>query len=173
MDCGTDESCNLKRNLGFALHDVINTAEQTVINSIKDTFEGENIQTQYTVLNYRIDLYFHKYKLAIEVDELGHNNRNIDYEIQRQQALERDLSCVFIRINPDAIDFNIFKKINKIHRHINRLTKQQTKKSIIDNLSKRLLELEFEHHNQIRTKFLKWIVKNILPNHKKFISIVV
>ena len=46
MDCKTDESCNLKRNLGFKLHDVINTKEQTIINSIKDAFEGENIQTQ-------------------------------------------------------------------------------------------------------------------------------
>ena len=124
--------------------DVINTKEQTVINSIKDAFEGENMQSQYTVLCYRIDLCFHKYKLAIEIDELGHNDRNIDYEIKRQRALERELDCVFIRINPDAIDFNIFKEINKIHRYINQLTKQQTKKqtkkSIIDNLSKRLLE---------------------------------
>ena len=170
MDCSTDESCNVKRNLGFTLHDVINTIEKTVINSIIDAFEGENMQSQYTVLNYRIDLYFHKYKLAIEVDELGHNDRNIDYEIQRQRELERELDCVFIRINPDAIDFNIFKEINKIHRHIKKLTKQQTKKqtkeSIIDNLSKILLELEFKHHNQITTKFLKWIVKNILPNYK-------
>ena len=39
MDCRTDESCNLKKNLGFTLHDVINTKEQTVINSIKDAFE--------------------------------------------------------------------------------------------------------------------------------------
>ena len=51
MDCRTDESCNLKRNLGFTLHDVINTKEQTVINSIKDAFEGEDMQTQYTVLD--------------------------------------------------------------------------------------------------------------------------
>ena len=51
MDCRTDESCNLKRNLGFTLHDLVNTKEQTVINSIKDAFEGENMQTQYTVLN--------------------------------------------------------------------------------------------------------------------------
>ena len=49
MDCRTDESCNLKKNLGFRLHDVINTKEQTVINSIKDAFEGEDIQTQYSV----------------------------------------------------------------------------------------------------------------------------
>ena len=42
MDCRTDESCNLKRNLGFTLHDVINTKEQTVINLIKDAFQVEN-----------------------------------------------------------------------------------------------------------------------------------
>ena len=170
MDCRKDKSCNFKRNLGFTLHDVINTKEHTVINSIKDAFEGENMQPQYTVLNYKIDLYFHKYKLAIEVDELGHNDRNIDYEMQRQQALEKKLDCVFIRVNPDATDFNIFKEINKIHRHIKKLTEQQSKKqtkeSIIDNLSKRLLELEFKRHNQILTKFLEWIVKNILPNYK-------
>ena len=128
------------------------------------------MQTQYSALGYRIDLYFHEQKLAIEVDELGHNDRNINDEIQRQRALERELSCVFIRINPDAIDFNIFKEINKIHRHINQLTKQQTeqktKKSLIDNLSKGLLELEFKQNNQIKTKCLKWIVKNILPNYK-------
>ena len=70
IGCRTDESCSFKRNLGFKLHDLINTKEQTVINSIKDAFEGEDMQTQYSVLGYRIDLYFHKYKLAIEVDEL-------------------------------------------------------------------------------------------------------
>ena len=63
------------------------------------------MQSQYTVLNYRIDLYFQKYKLEIEIDELNHNDRNIDYEIQRQKELEKELDCVFIRINPDAIDF--------------------------------------------------------------------
>ena len=170
MDCRTDKSCNLKRNLGFTLRDVINTKEQTVINSIKDAFEGENMQTQYTVLGYRIGLYFHKYKLAIEVGELGHNDRSIDYEIQRQKALEIELDCVFIRTDPDAVDFNIFKEINKIHRHINRLTEQQTKQktkeSLIDNLLKRLLKLEFKQHNQMKTKCLKWIAKNILPNYK-------
>ena len=83
MDSRTDESCKFKRNLGFTLHDVINTKEKTVINSIKKVFEGENMQTQYTVLGYRIDLYFHKYKLAIVVDELGHSDRNINYENER------------------------------------------------------------------------------------------
>ena len=77
MDCRTDESCNLKRNLGFRLHDVINTKEQTVLKSIKDAFEGEDMQTQYSVLGYRIDLYFYQHKRSIEVDELGHTDRNL------------------------------------------------------------------------------------------------
>ena len=39
MNCRTDESCNLKKNLGFTLYDVIHTKEQTIINSIKDAFD--------------------------------------------------------------------------------------------------------------------------------------
>ena len=83
MNCRTDESCKFKKKLGFKIHDVINTKEQAVLSAIKDAFDGKNIQTQYTVLGYRIDFYFHEYKLAIEVDELGHNDRSADYEIER------------------------------------------------------------------------------------------
>ena len=96
--------------------------------------------------------------------------KKVNNEIERQKALERELNCVFIRIGPDAPNFNIFKEINKIHGHINKLTEQQTKKQtkelVIDNLSKRLLELEFKHDNEIKSRCLKWIVKNILPNYK-------
>ena len=128
MNSRTDESCKVKKRLGFTLHDVINAKEQTVTNSIKDAFEGENMQTQYSVLSYRIDLYFHRYKLAVEVDELGHRDRNINDEIERQRALERGLNCIFIRINPDELDFNILREINKIHRQINQLNEVKMKK---------------------------------------------
>ena len=50
MDGRSDESCNLKRNLGFRSHDVINTKEQTILKSIKDAFEGGDMQTQHSVL---------------------------------------------------------------------------------------------------------------------------
>ena len=49
MGCRTDKSCCLKKNLGFKLYDVIKIKEQTIINSIKETFEGENMQTQYSI----------------------------------------------------------------------------------------------------------------------------
>ena len=141
----------ISKEIYITLHDVINIKEQTVINSIKDAVEGENMQTQHTVFGYRIDLYFHKYKLAIEVDKLGQNDRNIDYEIQRQQTLERELNCVFITINPDAVDFNIFREINKIHRH----NKKSSKKSLIDKISTRLLELKFVSDHLIKSQYLK------------------
>ena len=108
------------------------------------------MQTQYSVLGYRIDLYFHKYKLAIEVDELGHADRNINNEIERQKALEKELNCVFIRINPDKKDFNILKAINEIYR----LLKKSSKKSLMDKIS-RVLELEFKSDHSIKSKCLK------------------
>ena len=44
---------------------------------------------------------------------------------------------MFIRIYPDKENLNVFKEINKTDRHI----KKSTKKSLVDDLSKRLLEL--------------------------------
>ena len=110
------ETIKFRSDLGFNQINLILKKEQTVLKSIKDTFAEEDMQTQHSVLGYMIDLYFHKYKLAIEVDELGHTNRNINNEIERQKALEKELNCVFIRINPDEKDFNIFKEIKKIYR---------------------------------------------------------
>ena len=41
------------------------------------------MHTQHNFLSYRINLYFHDYKLAIEIDENGHSERNIYYEIKK------------------------------------------------------------------------------------------
>ena len=97
----------------------------------------EKIRKLISVLGYRIDLYFHKYKLAIEVDELGHADRNLSNEIERQKALGKELNCVFIRINPDEKNLNISKELNKLHRH--------------------------QSNHSIKSRCLKWIVKKMLP----------
>ena len=67
-----------------------------------------------------------------------------------------------IRTNPDAADFDMNRLINQIYTQIIK----STKKSLIDDLSKRLLELEFKSNHSIKSKCLKWIVKSILPNYK-------
>ena len=59
------------------------------------------MQTQYNFLGYWIDLYFYDYKLAIEIDEYGHSDRNIDYQIKSKKTIEQELGCEFIRIHPD------------------------------------------------------------------------
>ena len=75
------------------------------------------------------------------------------------------------RTNPNDADFDMNRQINQIYTYIIKSTKKQTKvstkKSLIDDLSKRLLELEFKSNHSIKSKCLKWIVKNILPNYKK------
>ena len=62
------------------------------------------MQTQYNVLSYSIILYFYDYKLAIEIDENGHNDRNVDYQINRQKSIEQELRCKFVRIASDKED---------------------------------------------------------------------
>ena len=69
-----------------------------------------------------------------------------------------------IRTNLDAVDFDINRLINQIYTHIT----NSTKKSPIDDLSKTLLELEFKSNYSIKSKCLKWVVKSILSNYKKW-----
>ena len=80
-------SHKFRTRLGFKRYDVILTKEQSVLTKIMSSFEGENMQTQYKVLSYRINLYFQDYKLAMEIDENRHRNRYIDYEIKRQKVI--------------------------------------------------------------------------------------
>ena len=82
------------------------------------------MQSEYNVLGYRIDFYFHEYKLAIEIDELVHKDRDVNHEIERQKAIKKELDCEFIRINPDEQHLNIFKAINKTKRYIEKSSKK-------------------------------------------------
>ena len=89
IDCRTTPAVNFKNKSGFNLHDPTMTQEQSILSKIVTLFAGEKIILQDNVLGYRIDAYFPKYKLAIEVDEQGHNDRDIDYEIEdkKQQKI--------------------------------------------------------------------------------------
>ena len=118
------KTIKFRTDLRFNQTNLILKKEQSVIKSIIDVFKGEDIGIQYTVLGYRIDLYFYEYKLAIEIDELGHNYKNTDYEIKRQREIEKELNFVLIRTNPDAADFNIIKPNTK---YTNTLINQKKK----------------------------------------------
>ena len=55
---------------------------------LKKTFLGEEIIEDYSVLSYLIDFYFLKNKLVVEIDELGHAERDSVRENERQTEIK-------------------------------------------------------------------------------------
>ena len=97
MDCKITPAVNFRTRLGF-----------TTRLGFMTVLAAEEIILQHNVLSYRVDAYLPMYKLPIEVDEQGHNNRSIDYEIERQKTIEKRLGCKFIRINLAKENFIMF-----------------------------------------------------------------
>ena len=81
MDCRTKSAYKFRIRLGFKQYAVILIKQQSVLTKIIILFEGENMQKQYNVLNYRID-----------------------YNIKRQKVIEQEVVCKFIRTDPEAIN---------------------------------------------------------------------
>ena len=103
-----------------------------MISALQVALEGEIILTQYCIENKRLDAYFSKYKLGIEVDEYNHEGRNSNYEKSRQLMIESH-GITIIRTNPDAADFDMNRLTNQIYTHIIESTKKQTKDSTKNN----------------------------------------
>ena len=53
------------------------------------SFERKSMQTQYNVLGYRIDLYFHDYKFVIQIDENGHDKRILSIRNKQNKNLNK------------------------------------------------------------------------------------
>ena len=83
------------------------TKEVSVLNKIM------KVLLQHDVLGYQIDAYFPEHKLTIEIDEKGHNDRDIDKETTRENKIKENLKCKFIRINPDKKNMIFLLKLVK------------------------------------------------------------
>ena len=118
--------------LGFTEHDIFLSKEQSVLNKLLEAFLREEMYQQYSVLNYKIDLYFVKYKLAVEIDEHGHKERDRKKKLSRENAIKQKLGCKFIRINPELKDFSITIEINRIFEQIKEIKDKEIKKMIIN-----------------------------------------
>ena len=139
------------------------TQEQSVLTKTMPVFPAEEIILQYSVLGYRVDAYLPKHKLGIEIDEQGHNHGSIDYEIEIKTATEKELGRKFIRIDRDKEGFDVNIELGRIQNYIVKSINKLTKISLIDDLSKRLLGLEFKSNNSIKTACLRYVDKHILP----------
>ena len=80
-----------------------------------NAFSKEDIERQCSVLNYYIDLYFPKCRLAVEIDEKGHLDRNENEEKERENQIKEALKREFIKINPSKEKFNISIEIGNIY----------------------------------------------------------
>ena len=143
-----------KKKLGLD-PDVITCDEQDIISTLQVAFEGEIVLTQHCIKKKRLDAYFPKYKLGVEADEYNHEGRNFENEQSRQLMIETH-GITIIRANSDAAEFDMNRIINQIYTHIIKSTEKQTKvttkKSLIDDLPKGLLEFEFKSHHAIKPK---------------------
>ena len=73
---GVKKIDDFRCTLGFRFHGITMSREESVTTRIIKTFSNEKILPQHFVVSYQIDLHFPKQKLAIEVDEKGHTDRN-------------------------------------------------------------------------------------------------
>ena len=76
---------------------------------------------------FRIDIFFIKYFLAVEIDEKGHTNRDLIFEQKRQEAVEKNLNCTFIRINTSGKNYDIDCEASKIQMFISNFNKNKIK----------------------------------------------
>ena len=134
--CKERQRQNFRLLLGFNEHDVFLSKEQSVLNKLIEAFLREEMYQQYSVLGFKIDLYFVKYKLAVEIDEHGHKERDNEKELSRENVIKQKLGCKFIRINPELKDFSITVEINSIFEHITKIKDKEISelKEMINNL---------------------------------------
>ena len=86
MDCRITSAHKFRTILGLKQYNVHLTEEQPVLTKIMSSFKGENMQTEYMVLGYRVDLYFQDYKLSIEIDENRHSERCTDFKVKKTKS---------------------------------------------------------------------------------------
>ena len=127
-DMKTVKAAELKIKLGFnQVNPIMSKQESIGLRLKKKLFWGEEIIEDFSALNYLIDFYFQKYKLAVEVDELGHTNKDSVKENERQTEIAKHLDCTFIRINPDKKDFSDYAGLDEIYKFFDEFKKREIK----------------------------------------------
>ena len=85
--------------------------------------------------------------MTIEIDEKGHTDRDLIFEEKRQKALERKLSCKFIRINTSRENYDEDYEASRIQTFINKF-KDKDKENEIKKLEDKLKNLKLQLTNQ-------------------------
>ena len=95
----------------------VDRPEITFIDDLEEALKPFNIKgiRQYSILSYRIDYYIPSLKIAIEYDENDHKNYSYEAHEGRQQEIEKELGCRFIRVSDKNTDsYNVGLVIKNI-----------------------------------------------------------
>ena len=89
----------------------------------------QTIENGREYILFRIDVYFTKYFLTVEIDEEGQTDRDLIFEEKRQKALEKKLNCEFIRINTSRENYGASYEAIRIQTFISISNKNKIKKT--------------------------------------------
>ena len=141
--------------------------------SIIKKIQVDKNDKEYILL--RIDIYFTKYCLAVQINEKGHTDRDLIFEQKRQRALEKTLNCTFIRINTSRENFDADYEASEIQTFISQFKDDEVKER--DNKNKELEDEIKEKDNKnkkledeiekLKLQLAKLSVKNNDVNDKK------
>ena len=93
---------------------------------------------------FRIDVYFTKYYLTVEIDEKVHTDRDLIFEEKRQKVLEKKLNCTFIRINTSKENYDADYEASRIKTFISKFKEKEKEnevKKLEDEINKLKLQL--------------------------------
>lgn len=124
--------------------------EQKNLSFITNAFKIEETIPQYPVGEYRLDLYFPKYKIVIECDENGHNDRNPEAERSRMNYVNGELGLTdenWVRFNPDDNFFDVARVIGQIHLRMVNHNNSQVKRCCTCRKEKNYTEFYLRNKN--------------------------
>ena len=112
---------------------------------------------------FRIDVYFNKFLLAVEIDEKGHTDRDLIFEKKRQEALEKKLGCKFIRINASNAKngYDLDYEVGNVQAFIDEFKNKKIKK-----LEKQLIK-EKEMREKVEKEMREKLEKELKDKNKK------
>lgn len=81
------------------------------------SIEAEIMENQFLVFPNKIGSSFDDWQLTIKCNQKVHKSCLMGYEVRRQRLVEKELGCDFIRFDPENLDFDMFRGIDKFHSH--------------------------------------------------------
>ena len=95
---------------------------------------------------FKIDIYFTKYFLAVEIDDKGHSDRDLIFDEKRQKALEKKLNWTFIRINTSKANYDKDYEASRIQMFISKF-KEKEKENEVKKLEDKINKLKLQLAN--------------------------